>query len=159
MKTFSAALVLVMLTGTAAFAQQPMSPAQSTTTGPAIPSFSETLLSVVPGNSVTVTDWYKQTIYDPSDAKIGDIKDVLIDQNGKISALIVGVGNFLGGEKDVAVSFNAIKMTQKNGKNVLIMNTTKDDLKTTVGYKYDRQTMTWLVDSSCKTITCLNSSK
>ena len=50
-------------------------------------------------------------------------------------------------------------MTQKNGKNILIMNTTKDDLKTTVGYKYDRQTMTWLVDSSCKTITCLNSSK
>ena len=92
MKTFSAGLALVMLTGTAAFAQQPMSPAQSTTTGAAIPSFSETLLSVVPGNSVTVTDWYKQTIYDPSDAKIGDIKDVLIDQNGKISALIVGVG-------------------------------------------------------------------
>jgi hypothetical protein len=69
MKTFSAALVLVMLTGTAAFAQQPMSPAQSTTTGAAIPSFSETLLSAVPGNSVTVTDWYKQTIYDPSDAR------------------------------------------------------------------------------------------
>jgi sporulation protein YlmC with PRC-barrel domain len=159
MKTFSAALVLVMLTGTAAFAQQPMSPAQPTTTVAAIPSFSETLLSVVPGNSVTVTDWYKQTIYDPSDAKIGDIKDVLIDQNGNISALIVGVGNFLGAEKDVAVSFNAVKMTQKNGKNILIMNTTKDDLNTTVGYKYDRQTMTWLVDSSCKTVTCLNSSK
>jgi hypothetical protein len=160
MKTFSTALALVMLTGTAAFAQQPISPAQSTTTGAAIPSFSETLLSVVPGNSVTVTDWYKQTIYDPSDAKIDDIKDVLIDQNGKISALIVGVGNFLGvSEKDVAVSFNAVKMTQKNGKNFLIMNTTKDDLKTTVGYKYDRQTMTWLVDSSCKTVTCLNSNK
>jgi hypothetical protein len=59
----------------------------------------------------------------------------------------------------VAVSFNAVKMAPKNGKNVLIMNTTKDDLKTTPGYKYDRQTMTWLVDSSCKTVTCLNSSK
>ena len=55
---------------------------------------------------MTVTDWYKQDVYDPNDNKIGEIMDVLVDQSGTITALIVGVGGFLGaGEKDVAVPF------------------------------------------------------
>ena len=55
---------------------------------------------------LTVTDWYKQDIYDRSEAKIGDVKDVLVGPNGQINAVIVGVGGFLGaGEKDVAVNF------------------------------------------------------
>ena len=45
---------------------------------------------------VTVTDWYKQSVYDPSDAKIGDVMDVLVTPEGNISALILGVGGFLG---------------------------------------------------------------
>ena len=27
----------------------------------------------------TVTNWYKQSVYDPKDAKIGSIDDVLVD--------------------------------------------------------------------------------
>jgi sporulation protein YlmC with PRC-barrel domain len=146
MKNLTTALTLVILTGTAALAQQP-----SATTGAALPSSSEMLLKMVPANSLTVTDWYKQAVYDPSDVKIGEINDVLIDQNGRVSALIVGVGGFLGiGEKDVAVSFNAVKMIKKSDRDHLTMNTTKDALKTTVGYKYDRQTATWLVDNTSK---------
>ena len=33
--------------------------------------------TAVPANAVTVTDWYKQDVYDPNDNKIGQIKDVL----------------------------------------------------------------------------------
>jgi hypothetical protein len=41
--------------------------------------------------------------------------DVLVDQSGKATALIIGVGGFLGaGEKDVAVPFNAVQFTNKN---------------------------------------------
>src|SRR5262245_18684082 len=40
-------------------------------------------LSAIPGDSVTVTHWYKQNVYDPSDNKIGEIMDVLIDRGGK----------------------------------------------------------------------------
>ena len=29
--------------------------------------------------SVTVTDWYKQDVYDPKNNKIGEIMDVLVD--------------------------------------------------------------------------------
>lgn len=49
----------------------------------------------------------------PDDKKIGDVSDILFDQNGKIEAYIVGVGGFLGvGEKDVALapsSFTVVK--------------------------------------------------
>ena len=63
------------------------------------------LQTALPSEAMTVTDWYKQNVYDPNENKIGDIKDVLVDKSGKVVALIVGVGGFLGaGEKDVAVS-------------------------------------------------------
>ena len=94
---------------------------------------------------MTVTHWYKQNVYDPSDNKIGEIMDVLVDRDGKVSALIIGVGGFLGmGEKDVAVPFNAVRATTKdNNKWYLVMNSTKDALKSAKGFKYDRNAMTW----------------
>ena len=36
----------------------------------------------IPSNSFTVTDWYKQSVYDPKDNKIGEITDVLVDKSG-----------------------------------------------------------------------------
>jgi PRC-barrel domain len=90
--------------------------------------------------------WYKQNVYDPQDNKIGEIMDVLLDQSGKATALIIGVGGFLGaGEKDVAVPFNAVQFTNKNNnKWYLVMNTTKDALKDAKGFKYDRSEMKWI---------------
>jgi PRC-barrel domain len=41
---------------------------------------------------------------------------VLLSPDGKVNALIVGVGGFLGmGEKHVALPFNAVKHTAKDG--------------------------------------------
>ena len=88
-----------------------------------------------------MTDWYKQSVYDPSDAKIGEVMDVLVTPEGNINALIVGVGGFLGaGEKDVAVPLNAIKHTEKNGKVYLTMNATKDGLKAALKWRRDQFT-------------------
>jgi PRC-barrel domain len=58
----------------------------------------------VPQDALTVTDWYKQNVYDPNENKIGEVMDVLVDKSGRVTTLIIGVGGFLGaGEKDVAV--------------------------------------------------------
>ena len=109
------------------------------------------LMTSVPPSSQTVTDWYKQSIYDPNNTKIGEIVDVLVAPDGKINSLIVGVGGFLGaGEKDVAVNFAAIKKTTKNNSSYLTMNTTKEDLKSALGFKYDREKTTWVPDTSSK---------
>ena len=48
-----------------------------------------TMSTTLPREAVTVTDWYKQNVYDPNENKIGDIKDVLVDKSGKIAALIL----------------------------------------------------------------------
>ena len=118
-----------------------------------IPAIADTMsnariLREMPSDSVTVTDWYKQDVYDPKDNKIGEIMDVLVDKSGKVTSLIVGVGGFLGaGEKDVAVPFDAVHVTNNN-KWRLVMNTTKDDLKTAPGFKYDRNSTTWVLDKT-----------
>ena len=54
------------------------------------------IMTSIPNDAVTVTHWYKQNVYDPNDSKIGEIMDVLVDSSGKATALIVGVGGFLG---------------------------------------------------------------
>ncbi len=105
-------------------------------------------MTSIPANSVTVTDWYKQNVYDPADSTIGEIKDVLVGQDGRITTLIISVGGFLGaGEKDVATRFNAVKATKKDNKTYLVMNTTKDALKNAPGYKYDRNSTKWMPDN------------
>jgi sporulation protein YlmC with PRC-barrel domain len=107
------------------------------------------VMTSVPSHSVTVTDWYKQSVYDTQNNKIGDVKDVLVDADGRINALIISVGGFLGaGEKDVAVKFDAVKKTEKDNSVRLTMNASKDELKSAPGMKYDKQSTTWVPDRS-----------
>ena len=54
------------------------------------------------------------SVYGPDNKSIGKIDDVIVASDGQIKAAVVGVGGFLGvGEKDVAVPFNALKITRK----------------------------------------------
>jgi sporulation protein YlmC with PRC-barrel domain len=112
----------------------------------AVPAYAASdMMMTMPKDSVTVTDWYKQTVYSPDNSTIGKVDDVLVSKSGKITALIVGVGGFLGaGEKDVAVPFEAVSMMQKDNSWRLVMDTTKDALKAAPGYKYDKESTTWM---------------
>ncbi len=136
MKKVCLVLTAVALLSSAAFAQS-MSAGRAE------------LMSIVPTSAKTISDWYKQDIYDPSDSKIGKIDDVLVSGGGQVNAVIVGVGGFLGaGEKDVAVPFSAVKQTTKNNKTYLTMDTTKDALKSAPGFKYDSNKTAWVPDKS-----------
>ncbi|WP_407168694.1 PRC-barrel domain-containing protein [Bradyrhizobium sp. ORS 111] len=104
-------------------------------------------IATAPGESWTVTNYYKQAVYDPKESKIGDIDDVLVDKSGKITGLVVGVRSFLGaGEKDVIAPFGSVKAAKKNDKWWLILDETKDDLKQAQGFKYDKANTTWVSD-------------
>src|SRR5215216_3652045 len=47
----------------------------------------------------------------PDNEKVGDVNDLLFDKDGKILAVIIGVGGFLGiGEKDVALEMSALQI-------------------------------------------------
>jgi sporulation protein YlmC with PRC-barrel domain len=104
-----------------------------------------TTMSSAPAESWTVSNYYKQAVYDPKENKIGDIDDVLLDKSGKVTAVVVGVGGLLGvGEKDVIVPFTAVKMAKKNDKWWLTLDETKDDLKSAHGFSYDKASTTWV---------------
>lgn len=62
---------------------------------------------------------------------IGDINEILIDKSGKVAAVVIGVGGFLGmGERHAAVAFSALQVTRDKDNNASIkVNITKEQLK------------------------------
>src|SRR5580658_3601762 len=76
----------------AAYAQQPSTisptpsvppavttPTQVSPSRAAVPSSApDQVLTNLPANATTVTNYYKQNVYDPSENKIGEISDVLV---------------------------------------------------------------------------------
>jgi sporulation protein YlmC with PRC-barrel domain len=69
---------------------------------------------------------------------IGDINEILLSKEGKVVAVVIGVGGFLGmGEREIAVSFDSLKLTRdSNGKTATMLpNATKNSLKTAPEWK------------------------
>lgn len=53
-------------------------------------------------------------VYNQQNEKIGDIKELLLDKDGKVAEVAIGVGGFLGmGEHDVAVKWADLKFTNE----------------------------------------------
>jgi len=108
-------------------------------------AYAATTMTAAPSESWTVSNYYKQNVYDPKEAKIGSVDDVLVDKSGKVTGLVIGVGGFLGaGEKDVIVPFTAVKTQKKDDKWWLTLDETKDSLKSAPGFSYDKASTTWV---------------
>jgi hypothetical protein len=78
-----------------------------------------------------------KSVVNAENESVGEINDLLTDSNGKIIAALIGVGGFLGlGEKDVAVSFDDLKLVRDENNTVTAMlNTTKDALAQAPDFK------------------------
>jgi sporulation protein YlmC with PRC-barrel domain len=49
-------------------------------------------------------------VYNEANEKLGDVNELILDKNGKVNAVVIGVGGFLGmGEHDIAVSIDKLK--------------------------------------------------
>ncbi len=72
------------------------------------------------------------TVKNSAGESIGDVNEVLLDSSGKVAAVVLGVGGFLGmGEREVAVSFSSLRMSMDaNNNNVITVDATKESLKT-----------------------------
>lgn len=61
---------------------------------------------------------------------IGEVNDVVLAPNGTAEAVVVAVGGFLGiGEKDVAVDFERIGWTERDGERWLTISATQEELE------------------------------
>jgi sporulation protein YlmC with PRC-barrel domain len=106
-KYVAAALLGTALAGGAAFAQTttPASPSPA----PAATTATSTMPSSMKGNW-RASKLVGLAVYNDSNEKLGDISEILLDKSGKINAVIVGVGGFLGvGQHDIAVTFDKLK--------------------------------------------------
>jgi hypothetical protein len=55
-------------------------------------------------------------VYSPQNENIGTISDIILNADGSVEAVVIGVGGFLGiGRKDVAVNFDALEMRPAPG--------------------------------------------
>jgi len=64
-------------------------------------------------------------VYNAQNEKIGDIKELMLDKSGKVNAVAIGVGGFLGmGERDVAVKFDQLKWSNEPPKSASSAGTT-----------------------------------
>ncbi|MGH6850079.1 MAG: PRC-barrel domain-containing protein [Methylocella sp.] len=97
-------------------------------------------MSATAASSLSTPHWlasdiYKADVYDNAQDKIGTVTDLVMDSNGDVTTAVVSVGGFLGvGAKDVAVPFDALKVQSRNGKDWLVLNETKDQLKATPAF-------------------------
>lgn len=61
---------------------------------------------------------------------IGDVNDLVMNDDGSLEAVVVGVGGFLGlGQKNVAIEFNAFEWTEIDGDRYLVLQTTREQLE------------------------------
>lgn len=76
------------------------------------------------------------TVYGANDENVGEIGDVVLTADGKVDAVIIDVGGFLGiGEKEVAVGMDNLHfMTDGNGNTYLYTNFNKEQLEAATEY-------------------------
>lgn len=89
--------------------------------------------------SIKAEDLKGTDVISPGGEKLGDIDDFVLAADGKVDAVIVEFGGFLGiGTKHVAVAFEGLKfMTGANNERYLVINVTKDQLNAQPDYNKD----------------------
>jgi sporulation protein YlmC with PRC-barrel domain len=82
------------------------------------------------------SDIYKASVYDPSENKIGNVTDLMIDSTGTVTGAIIRVSSgFLGAnQKDIVIPFKELKVSNRDGKDWLVLNRSKDELMTAPAY-------------------------
>lgn len=109
---------------------------QNGTTPPA--ARSDTMTSVpgtgtaeVKGNKLIGAD-----VKGPDNEKIGDVSEVLVSTEGKVNAIIVSVGGFLGvGDRKVALPWEQLRFSSEGSDLVVMSSATKDALKSMPPYE------------------------
>jgi sporulation protein YlmC with PRC-barrel domain len=76
------------------------------------------------------------TVYDVQNRNIGKVDDLVLDEDGKVAAVVIDVGSFLGvGGKTVAVQKSDIK----SDNNRLTLDRTKEQLQQMAEYSLENR--------------------
>ena len=121
----AAAAALFMATAPLAYAQ----PAAHETTVAMVSSS-----GVIQSDQIRASKMIGSSVYDVQNRDIGKVQDVILDRDGRVAAVVVDVGTFLGmGGKDVAVQLSDIK----SDNNRLTLDMTKEQLQQAQAYQLE----------------------
>ncbi|MBI5129625.1 MAG: PRC-barrel domain-containing protein [Rhodopseudomonas palustris] len=126
--TVLAGLLGTTLLATAAFAQSPAATENSATMSKS--TASTTAMSHT--GQWRASKLVGLNVYNQGNEKLGDISEVLLDNAGRVQAVVIGVGGFLGvGQRDVAIPFDKIKFVDTPVSSNTAMNKTTTPSGTT----------------------------
>jgi PRC-barrel domain protein len=113
-----------------------MAGAQSTTTTAPPPTLpvETTANHLLPGQ-LRVTEMTGATVYDNKGQNIGSIKDIILDGEARVAAVVLNVSGTLGmGGRYVAVGINDLKIADTNGKPRFTVDLLQEQLRTAQTY-------------------------
>jgi sporulation protein YlmC with PRC-barrel domain len=78
-----------------------------------------------------VSDLMGTQVYAGENESLGEINDVLLAEDGRLKAVVVGVGGFLGiAERDVAVPWEALEVSREEDQDLLLrLDVTREQLE------------------------------
>jgi sporulation protein YlmC with PRC-barrel domain len=148
-KTAPLATALLVAASSLAIAQSQaptQSPTPSTSPPPAAgappaaktPS-GETIWYTLQPDAMRATKLIGADVVNTADETVGDVNEIVLGKDGRVAAVIIGVGGFLGiGAREVAVSFDSVRTLRDQNNNLkLVVNATKDTLKAAPEWKWD----------------------
>jgi sporulation protein YlmC with PRC-barrel domain len=88
-------------------------------------------------------------VYNEANEKLGDINELILDKNGKVNAVVIGVGGFLGmGEHDIAVTMDKLKFIEEPIRTSSTATTTRETTTGTATAPANTTTTTARVDTN-----------
>lgn len=131
-RTLFATTALATLLAGAAYAQETTAP-QPAPAAPMTDTAAPADAAVMRADGHLATNLIGETVYNGSGdnaENIGKVNDLVINATGNIEQVVVGVGGFLGiGEKNVALPYNEIKWSERDGDRWIVVSATKDQLQ------------------------------
>ena len=89
---------------------------------------------IIQSDEVRASKMMGSSIYDSENRSIGKVKDIVLNKDGKVDAVVLDVGTFLGmGGKYVAIPLNDIK----TDNNRLTLDRTKEQLQHMAAYQLE----------------------
>jgi len=139
MKSSAIAVAACLMLASAAPTLAQTTPPPSPTPPPAASPSGQTMWYSHQAEEMRASKLIGTKVVNTANETIGDINEIVLGKDGKVAAVIIGVGGFLGmGEREVAMNFESLRMSRDSSNNlVLTANTTKDALKAAPEWRWD----------------------
>ena len=125
-KTLTTMAVVVMMAAGTATPDAQTADATTSPTGRA----EMTANHLLPGQ-IRVTEMTGAAVYDQQNQKIGSIKDIILDRDGRVAAVVLNVGGILGmGGRYVAIGIDDLKIANTAAKPRFTVDMSRDQLRT-----------------------------